>query len=287
MTLYLIGLGLRDTKDISLRGDAIIRQADALYLEGYTAVSESTKETLEREYQKSVIIAYRDMVEQKAEETILSDAAHKETVLLVVGDPLVATTHMDLLLRAREKGITTEIIHNMSIFDAITSSGLELYKFGKVTSIPFWTEQFHPMAAYDILKQNRSIDAHTLCLLDIKVREEDYEALRKGKQIYLPPRYMTVNEGLETLEQMEAERGEGLILPDTKVIGIARATHEDEKIVSGTLEKLKTIDFGAPLHCLIIPSSMHFIEEEAFKAQRAKKDTQENNKQQNTDMTTP
>ena len=159
---------------------------------------------------------------------------------------------------------------NMSIFDAITSSGLELYKFGKVTSIPFWTKQFRPMAAYDILRQNRSIDAHTLCLLDIKVREEDYEALRKGKQIYLPPRYMTVNEGIETLELMEQECGEGLITAETKVIGIARATHGDEQIVSGTLEEVKKVDFGAPLHCLIIPGTMHFIEEEAFKAHRSK-----------------
>ncbi len=256
MTLYLIGLGLHDTTDISLHGDAIIRRADALYLEGYTAISQSTKDALEEAYQKPVIIAYRDMVEQKAEETILSDARHKETALLVVGDPLVATTHMELLLRAKKKGIKTQIIHNMSIFDAITSSGLELYKFGKVTSIPFWTEQFRPMAAYDILKQNRSIDAHTLCLLDIKVREEDYDALRKGKQIYLPPRYMTVPEGLETLEQMEYERGEGLINSETKMIGIARATHDDELIVSGTLDELKTIDFGKPLHCLIIPGNV-------------------------------
>lgn len=264
MTLYLIGLGLGDIRDLSLRADSIIQKAHHLYLEAYTAISQSTTHALEKAYQKTVTPAFRDTVEQHAEETILKDAQDETTVLLVVGDPLVATTHMDLILRARKLNIDVRIIHNMSIFDAITSTGLELYKFGKVTSIPFWTPQFRPMAAYDCIRQNRSIDAHTLCLLDIKVREEDYEALRKGKSEYLPPRYMSVREGLETLEQMEQVRKEGIITPETKVIGIARATHDDEQIISGTIAELKEIDFGGPLHCLIIPSSMHFIEEEAF-----------------------
>jgi diphthine synthase len=36
--LYIIGLGLADEKDVSVRGLEIIRSAERVYLEAYTAV---------------------------------------------------------------------------------------------------------------------------------------------------------------------------------------------------------------------------------------------------------
>ena len=36
--LYIIGLGLADEKDISVKGLEIVRKADRVYLEAYTAV---------------------------------------------------------------------------------------------------------------------------------------------------------------------------------------------------------------------------------------------------------
>jgi len=264
MSLYLIGLGLADKKDISVRSLEIIKQAKEIYLESYTAVFGSTKEELEEFYGKEIILADRELVEQKPEETILVHAKEEDVCLLVVGDPLSATTHTDLILRAKEKDIPVKIIHNTSIFNAISSAGLELYKFGKTTSIPYWEGNFKPTTPYDYIKQNKELKAHTLCLLDIKVKEEGYDSVLKKDKEYREARFMTVNEALQILLDIEEMREEKVISEDTKVIGIARATHDDECIKSGTIKELLHFDFGKPLHCLIIPGDMHFMEEEAF-----------------------
>jgi diphthine synthase len=45
---------------------------------------------------------------------------------LVGGDPLSATTHTDLILRAVQLNIPYKIIHNASIMNAIGSCGLQV-----------------------------------------------------------------------------------------------------------------------------------------------------------------
>ena len=39
----------------------------------------------------------------------------------------------------------------------------------------------------------RKLGLHTLCLLDIKVKEPNLEMLARGKTVYEPPRYMSIN----------------------------------------------------------------------------------------------
>ena len=54
-------------------------------------------------------------------------------------------------------------------------------------------------------------------------------------------------------------------LDDTLVIGVARVGQPDYEIKSGTMKEILSHDFGAPLHCLIIPGKLHHIEEEALR----------------------
>src|SRR3989338_2156436 len=112
--LSIIGIGLSDEKDITVKGLEIIRKSDAVYLENYTSILNVPVEKLEKFYNKKIILADRTLIEQKAEETILKDAKTKNVALLVVGDALSATTHTDLIKRAREKNIAVKIIHNAS-----------------------------------------------------------------------------------------------------------------------------------------------------------------------------
>jgi len=70
------------------------------------------------------------MVEQGCDQ-MLEEALALEIAFLVVGDPFGATTHVDILLRAREKGIKYQVVHNASIMNAVGCSGLQLYSFGK------------------------------------------------------------------------------------------------------------------------------------------------------------
>jgi len=84
-----------------------------------------TFKTQEQFYGRSLIIADRDLIEQGADE-ILQDAGSKDVALLVVGDPFGATTHTDLVLRAREANINCKIIHNASIMNAVGCCGLQV-----------------------------------------------------------------------------------------------------------------------------------------------------------------
>lgn len=264
MTLYFIGLGLNDEKDITLHGLEAIKKCKKLYLETYTSMLQCPISHLQKLYRKKIILADRDLVEQNAEETILADAKNGNVGFLVVGDPVAATTHTDLLLRAREKGIDVRIINNASIMNAIGNTGLELYKFGRTTSLVFPRENWMPESPYDAIKKNKQFGLHTLCLLDIQIETIKTNKSNKRKKEIIG-RYMTVNDGLRYLLDIEKKRKEGLITEDTLAVGCARLGAENNVIKTGKVRDLLQANFGKPLHCLIIPGELHFKEEEMLR----------------------
>ncbi|KAE8610868.1 hypothetical protein XENTR_v10012266 [Xenopus tropicalis] len=266
--LYLIGLGLGDEKDVTVKGLEVIRSCARVYLEAYTSILTVRKETLEEFYGRELILADRETVEQEADE-ILRDAAVSDVALLVVGDPFGATTHSDLILRAAKAGIQHHVIHNASILTAVGCCGLQLYNFGETVSIVFWTDTWKPESFYDKIRRNRLSGMHTLCLLDIKVKEQSIENLMKGNKAFEPPRYMTVNQAVDQLleiVQNRRELGEELALTENTICaGLARVGASDQKISAGTLQQLSSVDFGGPLHSLVISGCMHPLELDMLK----------------------
>lgn len=168
MVLFLIGLGLGDEKDITVRGLECVKSCKMLYLEYYTSVLGINKDKLEEFYGVPIIVADREMVESQAEQ-IYKEAGESNIGFLVVGDPLCATTHVDLILRAKCLGIKVEVIHNTSVMGAVASCGLPLYQYGYTVSIPFFEENWKPSSFYERIKYNQAGGMHTLCLVDIKV----------------------------------------------------------------------------------------------------------------------
>uniref|UniRef100_A0A7N5KBL1 diphthine methyl ester synthase n=1 Tax=Ailuropoda melanoleuca TaxID=9646 RepID=A0A7N5KBL1_AILME len=122
--LYLIGLGLGDAKDITVKGLEVVRRCSRVYLEAYTSILTVGKEVLEEFYGRKLILADREEVEQEAD-NILKDADTSDVAFLVVGDPFGATTHSDLILRATKRGISYQVIHNASIMSAVGCCGLQ------------------------------------------------------------------------------------------------------------------------------------------------------------------
>lgn len=246
MTLHIIGIGLEDERDITVKGLEKIKKADKVYLESYTSKLICSKELLEKFYSKKIILANRAMVEGDDNE-ILKHTKTKEVAFLVVGDPFSATTHTDLFLRAKKEGIAVTITNNASILTAVGITGLQLYKFGKTTSLPYPEENFQPETAYDVIRMNQKNSLHTLVLLDIKPEQE---------------KYMSIREGIEILWKIEEKRKEKVFTKKTFCVGCARLGAEDYCIKSGSAVDVEKYDFGAPLHCLIVPGSLHFMEEE-------------------------
>ncbi|KZT61175.1 diphthine synthase isoform b [Calocera cornea HHB12733] len=263
--LYVIGLGLADERDITLRGLEAVKACSRVYLEAYTSILLVPKEQLEAFYGKAVIVADRDMVETESD-AILEGAKDIDVAFLVVGDPFGATTHTDLLLRARALGIPSRVIHNASIMNAIGACGLQLYNFGQAVSLVFFTDNWKPDSFYDRVKENADLGMHTLVLLDIKVKEQSEENLARGRKIYEPPRYMSIPLAVEQLLYTESQRQQSILSPkETLAIGMSRVGSSEQRIVAGTLEELNDAEdiFGPPLHSLVIVGKrLHPLEAE-------------------------
>lgn len=250
--LYLIGLGLSYKSDITVRGLEAVKKCSRVYLEHYTSIlMAASLEDLENFYGKEVILADRELVESGSDD-ILRDADKEDVAFLVVGDPFGATTHTDLVLRAKRQGIPVEIVHNASVMNAVGSCGLQLYNFGQTVSMVFFTDHWRPDSWYDKIWENRKIGLHTLVLLDIKVKEQSVENMARGRLIYEPPRYMSISECCEQLLEIEEKRSTKAYTPDTPAVAISRLGSATQTFKSGTIKELSQYDSGEPLHSLVI-----------------------------------
>lgn len=265
--LYMVGLGLGDAKNITLRGLEAIKNSDYVFYENYTSLSNALCE-LEEMTNKKFKLANRDLVETNSDE-IIKKAKTNNVSFLVIGDVFSATTHTDLYLRAKKENIKIKIINNASIMNAIGNTGLELYRFGQTTSIVFDDNNWLPNTPYDVIKNNKEKGLHTLCLLDIKTEEPSIENLKKGINKPEPARFMTVNKALEILKKLENKNKENIITKDMIVVGVARLGLNTQQIITGKLDEVINKDFKEPLHSLIIPGKLHEIEREMLDTHNA------------------
>lgn len=248
MVLYLIGTGLNDEKDITVKGLEAIRICEEVYLENYTSLINCSVADLESYYGKKILVVDRKFVEQT--DNLVTAARSKKVALLVIGDPFGATTHIDLMLRCRKEGVDLRVINNASILTAVGITGLQIYKFGKTTSIPYPEKSFRPETSYEIIRQNKILGLHTLLLLDLKPEQG---------------RFMTVAEAIEILLEIESRKRQNVFTQDTFCVGCARIGSDDFVVKAGTAGELRRYDFGKAPHCLIVPGELHFVEEDALK----------------------
>ncbi|KAJ2846364.1 diphthine synthase, partial [Coemansia erecta] len=80
--LYIVGLGLSDERDITVKGLEAVKGSERVYLEAYTSILMVPKERLEAFYGKEIIIAHRETVESNSDD-ILRDADKIDVSLLV------------------------------------------------------------------------------------------------------------------------------------------------------------------------------------------------------------
>lgn len=244
--LTFVGLGLYDERSITVAGQEAIHNADAVFAEFYTStLTGTTIETLEDYHDTTITITDREDVEQSPED-ILTPAKTESVAFLTAGDPMVSTTHVDLRLRAYDSNIPTRIIHGTSAQTAASSlTGLQNYRFGKATTLPFpdtYSDHDVPQSVIATITDNQDRNLHTLVYLDIRATENDY------------------------LDVPTAAAALSSHFPDTLGVGIARAGSQDPVIKADTLESLSGYSFGDPLHLLVIPSSLHELEADALHA---------------------
>ena len=245
-----IGLGLHDEKGLTLRGLEEARSADVVYAELYTsALSGASLVAVEKLLGKEVRTLTRKDVEDGQE--ILKAAAIRKVAFLVPGDPMAATTHVDLRLRAAATKIPTRIVHGVSILTAAAGAlGLQAYKFGRTTTVPFPAPGFSPTSPLEAVLENRRAGVHSLVLLDL--REDG---------TFLEPR-----DAIASLLRMASDLQTPEFGPKTLACVLSQVGAPDVRAVAGPIAELTQRDLGPPPHCLVIPGTLHFLEKEALVA---------------------
>jgi diphthine synthase len=247
--LLFIGLGLYNEKDVSLNGLSKISSCDVVFAEFYTSTLIGLKEnSFEKEFGKPITILNREQTEKG--DIIIESAKNNTVGFLTGGDPMIATTHVDLRIRAIKQGITTEIIHSSSIATAASGLlGLQNYKFGRTTTLAYPEKNFFPTSPYSVIFDNKKMGLHTLVLLDIKQDQN---------------RYMTASEGIKLLLEMEEIEKKNLFTEESLGCVVARAGSPNVTVAADSFRNLLQRDFGKPLHTLVIPGDLHFMEIEAL-----------------------
>jgi diphthine synthase len=246
MTLYLIGLGLNE-RSISKEGLDAIAKCKKIYLENYTVDFPYTQHQLEEIINKKVKIANREKVENLS---LVDESEKLNVALLVYGSPLTATTHITLIDECRASGIKYKIIYNASIFEAIAETGLQLYKFGKIASMPAWKKSFEPTSFMKIVQQNMSQEAHSLILVDIGLKFKD--ALKQFKK---------------AAEEFDIPLLQGVPPKGAKKFVVCQAMGtKNRKILYRSIEEFKNYDGIKSPYCIILPSKMHFVEKEVLES---------------------
>lgn len=233
--LYIIGLGL-NVDGISTFGLECARKCKRVYLENYTVDFPYSTGELAQVIDKKIIPADREMVESLK---LVDEAKKMDVALLVYGSPLTATTHITLIQEAKRLRIKYKIIYNASVLDAVAQTGLQLYKFGKVASMPEWKKSYEPDSFMEIVKENMSIKAHSLILIDPGLEFKDA--------------FMQLEKALEKYN----------IKPKSLVVCSALGT-KHSKILYKFLEELREIEDIKHPYCIIIPGKLHFMESEVL-----------------------
>ena len=262
--LWLIGIGPGDLDHITERARRVARGCSKRYLEGYTAILPPTEEMR----LESVVGPWEKLMRDGVEspKSMLDEARSGAVALLVVGDPMQATTHIDLEERCAEEGIGFHVIPGLTATAlAVSLSGLQSYRFGRQVTIPFSDGDYLPTSPFEMICRNKEAGMHTLALLDLDPTGMGLEQPRPMTPSEAVDHLVRMNEKVEDFDELVEEWG-GLLLSDLGT--------EEERVISGSLGDLSQMT-GGHIHALIIAAEFSGLEAEAFERRRLIEDTTE------------
>jgi len=273
--LVLIGIGPGGTAGMTRAAIEAAKNSDHRRYEAYTALwSDDHLAELESEI-GHIQKVMRPEVEDPVE--LLELASNSKVAILVVGDPLQATTHVDLQLRAEEAGIDCSVIHGISITGLVTGAiGLSNYRFGRQTTLTYPYGGWIATSPLEVIAMNRIQGLHTLALLDLDPTGEG-----TGGQVPMQPEdaanaMLSMADKLKnSIEEMPSES----TLDKLKIEACRKVCEEidtlmvvlcsdmgtfEQKIAYLPLRKLSAAE-GGRLHCLVIPANLGDVEELALR----------------------
>jgi len=251
------------------------KAADFRRYEAYTALwPENELKSLENDI-GTIEKVMRPEVEEPAE--LLNLAKENLVALLIVGDPLQATTHVDLQLQAIEAGVECTVFHGISITTLVTGSvGLSNYRFGRQTTITYPYGGWVATSPLEVIAANIYQNQHTLALLDL-----DPTGAGTGQQVPMQPKdavkslelmydkLKSTYESIEVESALDSMKFEAYSLfldknlAEIGVVLCADMGTDDENVTYITIGELSDVD-GGRLNCLIFPANTSEVEEKAL-----------------------
>lgn len=241
--LHIVGGGPFDEKDMTLRAKEVIERCDEVFVESYTSFWNGRKQIAEM-LDIEIEELYRDDLEDNLD-NLLEKAKDSDIAVIFPGDPMVATTHAEILIEAKKKGIKTNIVHAPSIYSIVAETGLQIYKFGKTTTLPYTEKNYFPTSPYETIENNLEMGLHTLALLDIK-----------------DDKMMSIKEAIDYLKRCENKLDSNKVTADRKLVGYHYGGDES-KVIYDTADELINKKINVP-SVLIIPADLHDKEKETL-----------------------
>jgi diphthine synthase len=263
---WVIGLGIHGVRGISFNSLEILNNCDLVYVERYTSSITETElrnltSLIDPHEKKSVLFVQRWFLEDGRE--ILENAKYKEVALLTYGDPLVATTHVELLVRAVKDSIQVKIVHAASgLSSLVGETGLHVYKFGRTVTIT--SEPQSVVSVYGTILDNLILGNHTMILTEFDNRN--------GENFFLDPRT-----AFSSLLEYERHQGSHACHVETFAVVVSRIGTTNQSMFSGKIRSLMGLDYGLGPHTIVVTGFLHFSEIDALKTLTRNEDSPSDN----------
>ncbi|AAK41227.1 diphthine synthase [Saccharolobus solfataricus] len=249
--LSLVGLGI-SKKFITDSAIETLSNSDIIIFDRYTSRScDINVDVLRRlvKGEREFIEADRSLLENNSKAIIDYLDKGYNVSIASIGDALIATTHVSLLIEAKHRGHEVKVIPGISVHCyLISKSLLSSYKFGKSVTVTFPYNDFIDPTPYNVIKDNKERGLHTILYLDLKNEKA-----------------MTANEALQILLRLEERHKKSVLSKSDIIIVGARLGCDDERIIALKVEEATSFDFGNTPHIIIIPGNLHYMEADAIK----------------------
>lgn len=265
--LYVIGIGIDEFESLSLGSLEILKKSDIVYLERFTGF-------ISDEFMKNLSSLLRNPSDSKSRNDIeikfikrwfvedgrevLENAKKSHVSILVYGDPLVATTYNELLVRAKKQSIEFRVIHSSSgILSLMGESGLQPYKFGKMVTM--MDDPMSSITVYNTIYENMCLGLHTLILTEYNNDDEKNNFQSSSNPFFLSPSRV-----MDLL--LEREKEIKLINFSAETFGMVatKIGHKESAFNSGTIKSLLKLEYAGGPNSIIIPGRLHFTEVDAI-----------------------
>jgi len=278
--LVLIGTGVGSPTQMSMAGVEYATKSEYRFLEGYTSVLGDTGQQLLETQVGTIEILMRGDIENP--QRILELAKDELVSLLVVGDPLQATTHIDLLLRCHDEGIPYEVVHAASVTTLVSGGiGLQNYRFGRQVTLTFPVGDYLPTSPLEMLCESLYLGNHVLVLFDLdptgsgdvnpvpmtpeqavltlelmaqKLRQDLPPHLDEGEMAADDVRGRLKARAVQELLSVPLRQWFGILCSDLGTI--------EKRLRRGSLGDISRLQ-GGEIHCLVIPGELQGLEAEA------------------------